>query len=240
LPRNMAERPKISLDIKITNADLTTVQRFLWDLSRHATLDSFAFRDGTATSETPKSSIMVNKVDAHLAIVKSAVAFLRAPPDPKTEAIGAYLLEFLPDHLEVVRAATGLNSVGSDDKKTIGKFVFDLFDDPDIIQRHWSVSGDAEWYGKTDSMAVFLGWLLDETVVGSLNLSKSDMAWLDGIKKARNPGRKLLGRVMRMVATTWLRERTGDAEDAFNWISGFLCLEVVSSPLARRALCLLT
>jgi hypothetical protein len=227
-PRHIAEQPKISLEIKITNADRATVQRFLWDLSRHATLDNFAFRaDSTAASETPKSSIMVNKVDAHLALVKSAVAFLRAPPNKKTAAIGAYLLRRLPAHLEVVRCAEGLDKVGYEDKKTIGKFVFDLFDDSDIIQRHWNAAVDVDWDGS--NLDKFLGWLQDDTVVGSLSLSKSDMAWLEGIKRARNPARRLLSRVMRMVATTWLRERTGDARDAATWICRFLSLEVGKS-----------
>lgn len=226
----MAEQPRISLEIKITNAHVATVQRFLWDLSRHATLDSFNFRaNATATSETPKSSIMVNKVDAHLAIVKSAVAFLRAPPNKNTEAIGAYLLRCMPAHLKVVRSATGFDEVGYDDKKTIGKFVFDLFDDPDIIQRHWSICGEIDW--ESSDVKVFLDWLQDGAVVGSLGLSKSDMAWLGGIRGARNPSRKLLSRMMHMVAKTWLRERTGEAKHAVAWICRFLSLEVGNSAL---------
>ncbi|KAK4151597.1 hypothetical protein C8A00DRAFT_35745 [Chaetomidium leptoderma] len=227
MPRNMAEQPKISLEIKITNADRATVQRFLWDLSRHATLDNFSFRgDGTAASETPKSSIMVNEVDAHLAIVKSAMAFFRTPPNKKTEAIGGYLVRRLPAHLEVVRSATGLDKVGYDDKKTIGKFVFDLFDDSDILQRHWNAckSSGCGWFEATN-VEILLGWLQDDAVVGSLGLSKSDMAWLEGIKRARNPGRRLLSRVMRMVATMWLRNRTGEAVMAPRWICIFLSLE---------------
>jgi hypothetical protein len=224
-PRNTAEEPQISLEIKITNAHLATVQRFLWDLSRHATLDSFDFRaDGTATSETPKSSIMVNKVDAHLSIVKSAIALLRAPPSEKTEAIGEYLIRRMPTHLEVVRSATGFDEVGYDDKKTIGKFVFDLFDDPDIIQRHRSVCGECYWYG--GEVKVFLDWLQDDAVIGSLGLSKSDKAWLDDINRARNPSRRLMSRMMRMVAKTWLRKRTGEPNHAASWIRAFLALEV--------------
>ncbi|KAK4441967.1 hypothetical protein QBC34DRAFT_457327 [Podospora aff. communis PSN243] len=226
VPRTVADRPLISLDIKIANADLETVQRFLWDLTRHSTLESFSFRADTmaASQQSPKGHIRANEIDGHLAIVKSTIAFLREPKDAKTQAIGGYLLQCFPQHLEALQNATGLDSVGADDKKMITKCVFDLFDDVEIIKKHWDACSKVTWFKDQAQLAIFLSWLQDGAATSSF--SRNDRIWLHEVAQSSNPGRVLLSPVMRMVARLWLRGRVSPAIRCGQWIAGFLRLGV--------------
>ncbi|KAK0620979.1 hypothetical protein B0T14DRAFT_567693 [Immersiella caudata] len=224
VPRTMADRPLISLDIKIANADLETVQRFLWDLTRHSTLENFSFRADTmvASKQSPKGHIRANEIDAHLAIVKSTIAFLREPKDAKTQAIGSYLMQCFPQHLEALRNATGLDSIGADDKKMITKCVFDLFDDVEIIKKHWDACSKVTWFKDQAQLAIFLSWLQDSAATSSF--SRNDRIWLNEVAQSTNPGRALLTPVMCMVARLWLRGRVGPAITCAQWITGSLRL----------------
>ncbi|KAK5658011.1 hypothetical protein OQA88_2565 [Cercophora sp. LCS_1] len=224
VPRTVADHPMISLDIKISNVDLQTAQRFLWDLTRYSTLESFTFgaNNLVGSQQSPKGHIRANEIDAHLSIVKNTMTFLRAPTDPKAKSIGSYLLQCLPQHLEALRDATGLDSIGADDRKAIAKCVFDLFDDVEIVKTHWDACSKVTWFKDQAQLAIFLGWLQDNAA--NSNFSRNDRIWLNEVGQSSNPGRALLSPVMRTVARLWLRSPTGPPKIAFEWIAGFLRL----------------
>lgn len=223
VPRLNHDAPRITATITITNADITTTQKFLWDLNRYAMVDSFMFRPGEENgSYSPKGVIRVNRVDAHLSIVKSTLEFLRGEPDSKTEAIGAYVLSTFPVHLMALLDATGLDEIGSADKQTIGKGIYDLFEDPSVIQKHWPSFHAVTWYRDRSKMSIFLQWLDDKTAVSSL--SRRDRAWLKETRSAKSPSCALLTPIMTTLADHWLRQRQLDPMIPCAWIRGFLSL----------------
>jgi hypothetical protein len=222
VPRLTSAAPKITATITITNADITTTQRFLWDLNRYGMLENFNFRTGTENSDSPKSEIRLNKVDAHLAIVKSALKFLEQEPNAATKAIGPYLLSELPKHLKVLFEATELDAIGAEDKRAIGKGIYNLFDDVTIIQKHWESCDRITWYKETESISIFLKWLDDKTAISEL--SRKDKVWLREVQTAKSPSRALLNLVTTMIAKHWLLTREWETSYPFSWIQGFLTL----------------
>ncbi|KAI1651259.1 uncharacterized protein F4817DRAFT_179945 [Daldinia loculata] len=182
--------PRISATITITNVNRTTVQRFLWDLNTYSTLEKFSFQQGLGNSNSPKGHIQVNEVDSHLDIVKLTFEFLREPVDPRTQPIGRYLLCHLPDHLKVLHEATGLDVIGPNDKREIGKGIYDLFDDVEIVERRWGSCGTVMWFGNSEQMSIFWKWLQDPVAISSL--SRNDKKILVNARSDENPDRQLL------------------------------------------------
>lgn len=212
----------ISLELKISNADVATVQRFFWDLTRFSTLENFSFGNNgpNSGSISMKQSIGVNIIDAHLAIAKSTVKFLKEPPHPESQPIGNYLIVWFPDHLEALRNATGFDAVGEVDMREIGQCVFELFEDPQMVRMHWATFKDCTSFLKKDMLQIYWEWLHDERV--SSGFVRRQKEWLQALRPRQK--HRLLFSVVKMVAELWLRSREGPASDAFLWIKEYLCL----------------
>ncbi|KAI0846617.1 hypothetical protein F5Y00DRAFT_271906 [Daldinia vernicosa] len=193
--RETDEPPRISATITIANVNHETVQRFLWDLNTYSILEGFSFKQHSETSNPPKSRIHVNEVDFNLDIVKLTFKFLRQPIDSRTKAIGSYLLRCLPDHLRVLWGATGKDAIGLNDKKDIGRGIYDLFDDVSIIERHWDSYAKVKWYVNPEGMSIFWKWLQDQEA--TKGLSRNDMKPLHDAMSAGNPTSKLLVPVVK-------------------------------------------
>jgi len=156
----------ISLELKISNADVATVQRFFWDLTRFSTLENFSFANSgpSSGSISMKKSISVNVIDAHLAIAKSTVKFLKEPPHPESQPIGEYLFTWFPDHLEALRNARGFDAVSEVEMREIGQCVFELFEDPQMVRTHWATFKSCTSFLDRDVLRMYWDWLHDERV----------------------------------------------------------------------------
>ncbi len=206
------------MQVTINNADFKDVQRFFWDLNSFSTLRNFDFNPDTAISSSPRGKIGVNRAEANLTIVKATIKYLRGEPNTKSDVIGKYLVHWFPQHLQFLREM--LDCVGSNDKAFIGKAIYDIFDDVQILKRHWDVCGDVTWYEVSADLSTLLDWLNDPSALR--DLSRKDKEWLRDVKASSNPGRKLFTPLTQMVAELWLRGPEKRKYCGFRWIEEFL------------------
>jgi hypothetical protein len=98
-PKVKAEKdaPRITATITITNADVESVQHFLWDLALKGIREKFEFVASTenAPRHLRKPDISVNAVDAYLSQVYYAFKYLEIGPHPLADPIGLYLVSYL-------------------------------------------------------------------------------------------------------------------------------------------------
>lgn len=221
-PRSLGGPSTISLQISINNAPLPAVQRFFWDLAEHSSFDKFTFHKDTATSlSTAKPRIGVDHIDAYSAIVDTTLKSLDGVVDPRLKSIRGQLLTYLPSHLQRLQEPIALNEIDDEEKGRIGKEIYDLFDDVDIIRKYWSDFVPVHWFEEDGAhIKTFMGWITDDAT--SSRLSRKDRAWLQEVRHDGFPARGLLHPLTLMIAHLWLRTRDGDAGAAFKWIAGYL------------------
>ncbi|KAK0736865.1 hypothetical protein B0T21DRAFT_382967 [Apiosordaria backusii] len=213
----------ISLEIKINNANISTVQRFLWDLTRFSTWDSFSFKADDAAAQVAQSRgiIRANKTDASLAIVESFFKFLKDDPNEKSENIRRYLVDYIADHLQTLRKAEGKDKLTASEAGSIGKRIFELFDYPDAaIKKHWEFFSHCTDFIAKRNMMEFWEWIQMDTTLSVLSGKERDQ--ISDLKKDANWERKLLRPTMKMVAKMWLRDREKDVYWLLEWITPFL------------------
>ena len=206
----------ISMEIKITNAEVNQVQRFLWDLAEHTLLKRFDFAATQDSTTSLKPKIGVSDIDSHLAIVNSTIKLLQGENIEKAEPIATYLLEWFPEHLKFLLDKR--DQMSPHDIGVIGKAVYNLFDES-TINRHWKHCCEAQWYLKS-SVKTFLRWLKDSNATS--DLSNRDHKWLQKVHNSDIPSRTLLAPFMHAIAKLWLQGTQGDAVTAWTWINGFL------------------
>ncbi|KAL5332597.1 hypothetical protein BJX70DRAFT_407212 [Aspergillus crustosus] len=223
-PRQSEDDPKITATINITNGDFKLVQRFFWDLNHHTFQGGFAFDPASGTPNSGKGKIQVYEADAHLAIVKRAFDFFLQPSvDKRGQALGRYLMGFLPIHLKALSELTGLEELQPADKQFIGSHVYEMFNDGDLIERNWEFCDWVSWYSNHDDLDIFWEWLDDPVAVA--RLGRRDKRWLAEVKKDEHRNSSLLTPIMTMVARHWLQETSWSVSTAFTWIRGFLALD---------------
>ena len=74
-----SDDPRISMDIKISNVQISKVQRFFWDLSERAVLHKFEFTK-PLTDAGSATTIKANTVESHLTIIKRCFEVLLDEP----------------------------------------------------------------------------------------------------------------------------------------------------------------
>ena len=226
------EEPQISATITINKANIKTVQNFLWTLTEKAMIDKFEFDESAATTKI-KSTIAVNEFDANLAIVKQCFALLMADPNENTDALTLFSLTALPTHLDFLREDPGLKSMHATDKREIGKGVFSLLVDGEIIERHWGnnktsdyywfdedYDGKYSWFYSKGGSSVFWKWLDDPEAIRYLG--KKDKEWLKELKSTPDPNQSLLKPITLLMARRWLTDREWNAFNTFQWINRYL------------------
>ena len=220
--------PKISATITITNADMRTVQSFLWSLNEKAMIEKFVF-DNSAALTTFKGKIQVNEFDAHLVIVKQAFKMFSLEPDDRTSALTQYLLDRLPDHLDKLHDASGMDELMPSEKREIGKGVFNLVADGEVIEKFWlhrknnrDTVSTVNWVVDRSRAEPFWKWLEDPEAIRALG--KKDREWVKQRRAESDPNRALLRPSTVVVANNWLRGRTWDVSQAFAWIRAFLLI----------------
>ncbi|KAI1135342.1 hypothetical protein F5Y05DRAFT_416329 [Hypoxylon sp. FL0543] len=221
-PRSVDDTPTFTATITITRGDLRSVQSFLWSLSQK--VDSLAHNtfgfEQIAEQKGMKNNIQVNEVDANLTIVRRTFSMLAGEPDKESEALGYYLLDFLPQHLQdLLEKATGYDELTPSQKQEIGEGLFSIFVTGEVVERHWSSCQSLIWYREPGEVETFRKWLEDPTA--SSHLGRLDREWLKKVKASPNPNQSLLENIMRTVAWHWLCDRKWDAAKAFDWLRGF-------------------
>ncbi|KAH8696577.1 hypothetical protein BGW36DRAFT_381275 [Talaromyces proteolyticus] len=220
-PRESVDDPKINATITISNANMKSVQRFLWDLNNHIFSQEFSFQSGSELNESFHGKIQLNRVDAHLAIIKQAFGFLRDPSvDHRGKSIGLYLMAYIPKHLRFLYNVSGFDKLQEGDKQYIGTCVNEMFSVGDWIENNWEYRSWATWYQERESIAICWKWLDDEEAIS--RLGPRDKRWLDDIKKEEDRNQALLTPIMTTVARHWLQRDDWDVLDACKWIRGFL------------------
>ncbi|KAM7196289.1 hypothetical protein V8F20_007129 [Naviculisporaceae sp. PSN 640] len=226
VPR-LAEPPRISLEIKVVNADLPTARRFFWDLAKHVTLDQFDLSSNSPNVQTSDTQgiIAVNKVDSHLKIVQATLSIFSNPNplDKETDeylSFARYLLDRLPKNLSVLYDATDLDAIDNDTKRKIGKFIYNLFADRHMIDKYWRIFEDSSGtFFDESAHKEYLRWLEDEVAMSGLGTK--DEEWLKSCLNSEDKSRALLSDVMTEIAELWLlsKEHHGGA---VAWIMNFL------------------
>ncbi|PKK47698.1 hypothetical protein CI102_6702 [Trichoderma harzianum] len=210
-PRISEDAPKISLNLTISNGDITTVQNFLWSLFQKSMVEKFEFEPYLAL-----------RYDAHLAIVKQSLRFLTSPPDERTKLLGTYIVRELHGHLERLNQAVGYDQILASDKKEIGDGLFALFVSGDVIEKHWESFSKIDWVGQSDRIEIFRNWLKDPDAIG--HLGRLDKDWLRTVNSSQRPNRELLTPMMKTVAEHWLLDNKWHAGTCFHALRLFLRL----------------
>lgn len=233
--RKPDDAPKISATITITKVGGETVHNFLWDLTRKA-IDKFEFDNSAAMIKT-KGTIEVNEFDSHHKLAKQCFSILNSDANELTEALGYYSLCYLPTHLMELRRPDMIKNMTPMEKSAIGKSVFDLLADGNVLKTHWKTPQDDGlffeefgWFefGDEASLGPFWDWLTDDDAIKYLG--KKDREWLLKLKSEScfKQRQNLLEPLTLMVADQWLRHREWDAFPAFKWVHNFL--ELVCLP----------
>ncbi|EHK18004.1 uncharacterized protein TRIVIDRAFT_122489, partial [Trichoderma virens Gv29-8] len=237
-PRISEDAPKISLNLTISNGDITTVQNFLWSLFQKSMVDKFDFEPMSGPTHSAAREIQVNAYDAHLAIVKQSLRFLTSPPDVRTGPLGSYMVRELPRHLEMLNQAVGYDEILASDKKDIGDGLFALFVSGDVYEKHWGRFYGITWFGEGEKIEIFRKWLKDPDAIG--HLGRLDKDWLRTVNTSQRPNRQLLTPMMKTIAQHWLQDREWDAQECFSALRLFLqlhgfCAQVLQDPLDEQS-----
>ncbi|KAI1374884.1 hypothetical protein F4677DRAFT_447150 [Hypoxylon crocopeplum] len=221
-PRNTDDTSTFSATITITKGDVRSVQSFLWSLSQKfdsLAHDTFGFQQ-ILDQKRMKNNIQVNEVDGNFTIVRRTFHFLASEPNKESQALGNYLLKYLPRHLEqITQKATGYEELTPSQKREVGEGLFALFVSGEVIERHWYSCQLLDWYDKPEDVEIFRRWLDDPSTTG--HLGWLDREWLKEVKEDSNPNQAILGKIMKKVATHWLCDRKWNAVKAFKWLKGF-------------------
>lgn len=216
------DAPKFTAEISITKGDLRSVQTFLWSLSQK--IDSLA-HDRLGFEQIPEQqrvekNIQVNEVDGHFTIIRRTFHLLAGEPNEESKALGGYLLNYLPDHLnEITKKASGYEKLTQPQKQEIGQGLFTLFVSGEVIERHWDICQELHWYSNPSEVSIFRNWLDDASAISQLG--RLDRDRLKEVKASPNPNQALLTKIMETVARHWLCERKWEATRAFKWLKGF-------------------
>jgi len=208
--------PKISATITITDVDQEVCQHFLWDLAHKGIREKFKFDFDAPSSlqRRKKAEISVNEFDAHLSIVLQTFKFIEAEPNERTKAIGRYILQYLPSHLKHLSDMQGINTLLDSDKRDIGHFLFDLFESDRTFVNHKDIFECFTW--DVQDVDVFRKWFDDPVATKSIYKK-----WLREARTRESPQPGFLRELMNVVVKHWLRDRSWNAGNAYDWVASF-------------------
>jgi hypothetical protein len=229
LPSPSRDRGTISMTITINHVDQELCGNFLWDLADKAIRDKFKFQfDSNASnalySAVSQGAIAVDEFGAHHTIVKRAFQYLSRDHSRQTQAIGEYVVCWLPYHLNRLRELEddGTGALTPSEQFEIGQSLYELCRDDVVFRRH-KASFEQTWW-TVDEMDDVHKWLMDSAVMRRL-----DRAWRRHVQSAKSPTEGYLKWLVRMVVEGLLRERSWGVWSAYNWIEEFM--DAVSVPL---------
>lgn len=210
------DKPKISMTIKITNADIETVQRFFWDLGERAVFEKFAFDNLESRLETQKR-IYFHAVESAISTILRCTDILLGEPNETSAPMVAYALNHLPEHLEKLKEYVDAGEVKDLEMQNIVDKIVNLLSDTECIEKYWTRSYNLFSFG----LPVFT-WCLYQT--GAMeSLRPRDRRWLEKLDTSKNPKVSCLHDIALMVARHWLRRRDWqDCDDLARWIFDYI------------------
>ena len=210
--------PKISMKIEIDHVDLSTVQRFFWDLSEKVVLEKFEFTK-SQTEAAQKLKISASPTEGHLTLTRRCFDLLLDEPSAETERVARYALANLPMHLSFLRENLSDDPFDTADREEILEYLVSLLQSVERIDSH--LTKDFFLFGSwldDDGVDAIYAWLCDSKATGKLD--RKGHSWL---KQTLSGGKlKAWKDVAIMVARHWLCSRTWSAELPFLWIDAYL------------------
>ncbi|KAI1748022.1 hypothetical protein F4782DRAFT_389992 [Xylaria castorea] len=218
-PSQSRDRATISMSITINNMDQELCGHFLWDLAQKAIRDKFKF-DFDASSSALRSNqgtISVDEFEAHRTIMMRAFEYLQKEPRDETTAIGRYLCWWLPYHLYRLRELRDEDKgeLMVDEQLEIGQNLYQLFKPGGLFLRHKNIFGQIWW--SMEEIEDVQKWLMDSAVVRKL-----DKTWREEVQSAVSPMQGFLKHFAKLVVEGFLRERTWDLQNSWDWVDEFM------------------
>lgn len=212
------DNPKISMKIEIDHVDLSTVQRFFWDLSEKVVLEKFVFTK-SQTEAAQNVKISASPTEGHLALTRRCFDLLLEKPSDETEHLGRYALPNLPMHLSFLRENLDNDPLDTAEREEIVEYLVSLLQSVERIDSHLTVGffSFGSWLD-VDGVNAIHAWLCDSKATGKLN--RKGRSWLGQMISGGKL--KALKDIAIMVARHWLCYRTWSAELPFQWIDAYL------------------
>ncbi|KAL9594253.1 MAG: hypothetical protein Q9219_007134 [cf. Caloplaca sp. 3 TL-2023] len=213
--------PRISMTITIDHVNVSKVQRFLWDLSENIVFERFPFKESVTDLEQTVT-VSANFVEANLLIAKRCFEILQDEPIKETQKLGKYAVEFILDHLHVLKKETIDCPPRLAEREDILIQLISLLQSADSIEEYLTEEflGKGYWLDKDSELEAIEMWLGDLEAADTVRLSQKDRRWL---KRVKSRGIIFaLTDVAAMVARQWMCKRTWRAPLPFRWIDAFL------------------
>ena len=209
------DNPKISMKIEIDHVDLSTVQRFFWDLSEKVVLERFVFTKSQTEAAQP-FKISASQSEGHLTLTKRCFDLLLEEPSHETERLEQYALTKLPMHLSFLWENLHDDPLDTAEREEIVENLVSLLRFVERFDSHLTKDffSSGSWLD-VDELDAIYAWLCDSKATGKSNRKGS--SWLARIIS----GGKLeaLKDIAKMVARHWLCHRRWPAELPFQWIA---------------------
>ena len=212
------DNPKISMKIEIDHVDLSTVQRFFWDLSEKVVLEKFVFTK-SQTETAQKIRISASPTEGHLTLTRRCFDLLLENPSDEAERIGQYALTNLPMHLSFLRQTLADDPLDTAEREEIVENLVSLLQSVERIDSYLTkvFFSSGSWLDD-DGFNAIHAWLCDSEATGKLN--RKGHSWL---RQTISGGKlKALKDMATTVARHWLCYRTWSAELPFQWIDAYL------------------
>ncbi|KAI9151534.1 hypothetical protein HJFPF1_08740 [Paramyrothecium foliicola] len=212
----------ISMTIQINNVDQEICGNFLWDLAHKAIRDKFKFdfdvaAPGSAHYSSSQSAISLSEFEAHHTIVNRMFEYLNKEPSEQSLPIGRHVVYWLPYHLMQLRQLEDEDkgALMPREQFEIGQNLYLLFKDQDVFRRH-KASFEDTWWSVSEIEGIHK-WLMDSAVVRKL-----DKKWRDEVQLSTRHTKGYLKEFVKLVVEGFLRERTWDVQNAFDWLEEFM------------------
>lgn len=214
-----SDEPRISMQISVTNAKISQVQRFLWDLSEKVVLDkNFMFNKPLASRE-PETSISANPLDCNLNILRRCFDLLLNRARDETKLLSSYVTGSMLSHIPRFQGRDDGHRLTNLEKQYIAEQLVYFFQDPEYLQEHLTEQFFEEIH------------LLDFRDFTNIKTFLSDpIATLKLRFKERNWARKVIEGsevlffegVAIKVANLWLYDDRWQPQLPFQWLNAYL------------------
>ncbi|PNS19328.1 hypothetical protein CAC42_2505 [Sphaceloma murrayae] len=221
-PQKDEDQSTISMTITINKVDQEMCRHFFWDLTHKAIREKFKFDfDAAENSRHGKNvPISVDEFESHFAIVETSFQYLNDKPTEKTNAIGEYIVYWLPMHLQRLMDLEddGDCYLAPNERRSIGQNLYKLFKDGQVIKRHRASFERSNW--NRYDMTNLQKWLSDATVLRGV-----DRSWRESVRKAASPADGFLKEFTKVIVEGWLRSREWSPWFANTWVTDVMQAE---------------
>lgn len=216
------DQSSISMTVSIRNASREQCGQFFWTLADRAFRDKFQFPfegESLNSFHSLGQRISVDEFEAHYFIATHAFQYFANAPVDATKAIGNYLLNWLPHHLDTLRELedTKKGELTSAQKVEIGLGLYKMFKDDSVVQSHKESFQKCFW--TSDEFKNVRLWMDDPVVVRDM-----DRTWRAEVKQASDPTKGYLKHLVTAVLQGFLVDRTWDIANACEWLRHFMDL----------------